>query len=601
MSTTNINRISRKEFAKNKFLKFKQYAFSHKKTSIVAIIILALLFYWLIKVIFPTPTITTYAVAEVQKGAIVTNVTGSGQVSASNQISLNAKSSGDILRINVTTGQEVKAGQVIAQIDNPSAYLNLQSAQIAYQKLVQPADAPTLIQAQNDLSNTKQSLAKSGDDINTAYDTAYNSVATTYIDLTSVTNGANDMLNGTGFLSDQTLQGKSNTIKDLRTSAGADFDKVKRAYNDMLMVYRNSSRSNSTSSIDSLIKTTYTTTKDLSNVLIALKNTVDFIKNTDQNYSSSNQTSVAMNTAMSSLTTWISSMNSDLSNLSSSMNNISDLNNTIKNGPQTLAQKQANLDKIIGGADDLDVASQKINLQQAQLTYQNIFITAPFDGVIAKITANPSDTVSSGASIGTIITKNKVADITVNEVDAAKIVAGQKASLTFDAIDGLSISGVVQSIDLVGTVTQGVVNYNVKITFDIQDDRVKSGMSVSASIITNNKQDVIVVPNSAVKIKKGIQYVDVFSANVATSTTPVTVNETPMQQEVTVGLSNDTSTEILSGLKVGDKIVTKTAVVSATAAKTSTAPSLFGSGGNRSGTTGGSSIIRTGGGAPAGR
>ncbi len=586
---------------KNNYPKFKQYVIKHKKTSIAVAIILILIIYELYKVLFPASTITTYAIADVQKGAIVTNVTGSGQVSASNQIDLKAKSSGNILKINVTTGQEVKAGQVIAQIDNPGAYLDLQSAQIAYQKLVQPADQSTLIQAQNDFNSTKQSLTKSADDLSSAYDTAYSSIASTYIDLSDIINGSNDMLySGTGFLSDQNLIGRSNETKNQKNSNGINFDKAKSAYNNVLQTYRSSSRLDSTSSADSLIKKTYDVSKQLSSVLVELKNTVDYVKNTDPNSTPSSSASAAANTASSNLTSWIGKINSDLSSLSSSMNNISDLKNTIQNGPQTLAQKQASLDKITTGADSLDVASQKINLAQAQLAYQNIFITAPFDGVIAQITAKPSDTVSSGGSIGTIITKNKVADITVNEVDAAKISAGQKASLTFDAIDGLNISGVVQSIDLIGTVTQGVVNYNVKITFDVQDDRVKSGMSVSASVITNNKQDVIVIPNGAVKIKNGVQYVEVFSANVATSTTPVVVNETPVQQEITVGLSNDTSTEIVSGLNVGDRIVTKTSTASATAAKTAAAPSLFGSGGNRSGSTG-SSIIRTGGGAPAGR
>ena len=591
---------------KNNYSKFKQYVIKHKKTSIAVAIVLVIVIYEIYKSLFPASTVTMYTVADVQKGSIVTNVTGSGQVSASNQIDLKAKSSGSILRINTVTGQEVKAGQTIAQIDNPGAYLDLQSAQIAYQKLVQPADTSTLIQSQNDLNSAKQSLTKSADDLNNSYDTAYSSIASTYIDLTDVINGANDMLySGTGFLSDQNLIARSNETKNLKNSAGVNFDKAKSAYNNVLQVYRSSSRSDSTSSIDSLIKTTYDVSKQLSSVLVQLKNTVDYIKNTDpNNTSASTASNAAANTAASNLTSWIGKINSDLSSLSSSINSINDLKNTIQNGPQTLAQKQAGLDKITGGANDLDVASQKINLEQAQLAYQNIFITAPFDGVIAQITAKPSDTVSSGASIGTIITKNKVADITVNEVDAAKISAGQKATLTFDAIDGLSISGVVQSIDLVGTVTQGVVNYNVKITFDIQDDRVKSGMSVSASIITENKQDVIVVPNSAVKIKNGVQYVEVFSTNVATSTIPEVVSETPVQQEVTVGLSNDTSTEIVSGLNVGDRIITKTSTASATAAKTTAAPSLFGSGGNRGSTTGGGSIIRTGGGgggAPAGR
>ena len=587
---------------KNNYLKFKQYVLKHKKTSIAVAIVLLVIIYELYKVIFPASTVTMYTVADVQKGSIVTNVTGSGQVSASNQIDLKAKSSGNILKINITTGQDVKAGQVIAQIDNPGAYLDLQSAQIAYQKLVQPADQPTLIQAQNDLSSTKQSLAKSADDLSNAYDAGYTNIASSYIDLSDAISGSGDMLySANGFLTDINLVNRSVDVKNLRSTAGANFDKAKANYNTALLTYRSSSRTDPQTSMDQLIESTYDVTKQVSSALKDLKNTVDYIKNTDPSTASNSSANVAATTAANNLTTWIDKINSDLSSLSSSMNNISDLKNTIQNGPQTLAQKQANLDKVTAGATDLDVASQEINLKQAQLAYQNTFITAPFDGVIAQITAKPSDTVSSDGSIGTIITKNKVADITVNEVDAAKISAGQKATLTFDAIDGLSISGVVQSIDLVGTVTQGVVNYNVKITFDVQDDRVKSGMSVSASIITNNKQDVIVVPNSAVKIKNGVQYVEVFSANVATSTTPELVNETPVQQEVVVGLSNDTSTEIVSGLNVGDRIVTKTTTASATVAKTtSSAPSLFGSaGGNRGGASSGSIIRTGGGGAPA--
>lgn len=552
----------------SKYLKLKQYAFSHKKTSIVVTIVLALIIYWLVKIIFPASTVTTYAVSEVQKGSIVTNVTGSGQVSASNQIELKTKASGDILKVNVTTGQEVKAGQTIAQIDNPSAYLDLRSAQIAYAKFVQPADDSTRIQAENDLNSTKQSVAKASDNLNNAYDTGYNAVASTYLDLTDTMTGASDMLySGTGFLSDQNLISMPTDTKMTKNRVGVSFDRIYNRYKDALVVYKSSSRSGSTDSIDQLLKTTYDITKEFSTVLKDFKNTVDYIKTIDSNHSSANSNAAA-NTAANNLTSWIGKINSDLSSLSNSINSIEDLKNTVKNGPQTLAQKQASYDKVIQGADSLDVEAQRINLQQKQLTYQNLFITAPFNGVIAKISVKPSDSVSSGASIGTIITKEKVADITVNEVDAAKIVTGQKATLTFDAISDLSITGIVQSIDLVGTVTQGVVNYNVKITFDVQDDRVKSGMSVSASIITNNKQDVIVVPNSAVKIKGGVQYIEIFSANVATSTVAQEVDETPFQQIVEVGLSNDTSTEIVSGLNVGDRIVTKTSTTNATAKKT---------------------------------
>src|SRR5207248_903868 len=93
-----------------------------------------------------------------------------------------------------------------------------------------------------------------------------------------------------------------------------------------------------------------------------------------------------------------------------------------------------------------------------------------------------------------------------------------KATLTFDAIPDLTISGTVAEIDSLGTVSQGVVTYNVKISFDTQDSRIKGAMSVSAAIITEVKQDVLVVLNSAVKSSSGASYVEMFDTPLAAPT-----------------------------------------------------------------------------------
>jgi hypothetical protein len=147
----------------------------------------------------------------------------------------------------------------------------------------------------------------------------------------------------------------------------------------------------------------------------------------------------------------------------------------------------------------------------------------------------------------------------------------------------------VVEIDTVGTVSQGVVTYAVKLSFDTQDERVKSGMSVSASIVTDIKQDVLSVPASAVKSAGDVSYVEILSIPASEATqSPMGVmsDALPTQQVVEVGLSNDTVTEIVSGLKEGDTIVTRTIV--AGTQTTPTAPSLFGGGGTRS--TGGTRV-----------
>ena len=141
--------------------------------------------------------------------------------------------------------------------------------------------------------------------------------------------------------------------------------------------------------------------------------------------------------------------------------------------------------------------------------------------------------------------------------------------MTFDAIDGLDITGQVADLDTIGTVSQGVVTYNIKIVFDAQDDRIKSGMSTNAIVITDSKTDVLYAPNSAVKTDaSGGNYVQ-------------TLDDSGQPRNVTVkiGLVNDTDTEIISGLNEGDKIVTQT--VSSSAASGAPKSSSGGFGGVR--------------------
>ena len=103
-------------------------------------------------------------------------------------------------------------------------------------------------------------------------------------------------------------------------------------------------------------------------------------------------------------------------------------------------------------------------------------------------------------------------------------------------------------------------------------------MSVSAAIIIDMAQDVFVVPSSAVKNKNGSSYVEIFDTPLATPAVGVQGSLSkvlPKQQTVTVGISDDTSSEIISGLKEGDVIVTKT--ITGTAITTTSTKSILGS------------------------
>jgi HlyD family secretion protein len=534
----------------DKFSKIKSWAISHKKTSIVLILILAFLGYKIYQNFTNTSGQPKYIISFVKKGSIITAVTGSGQVSANNQIDVQSKASGDIVGVYVKPGQTVSSGTLLAQVDTKDASLTLQSAELAYQKLVEPAKP--------------QDIKAAKVNVNTAYNDGWNSVSSTFIDYPSIITGMDNMFyKSGGYLNNINVIQRNDAYRSYIEKAGINYDQAKAQYAVVLAEYNSLSRSSATSSIDLLINDTQKMIKMMADALKNTQSAVSFISQTESD------TSIAATTAGSNVNSWTATLNSHLSSVLSAQSSITNTQNT--------------LDNLERGADKLDVEAQQVSLQKQQLAYQNYFIRAPFDGIIARVPVSIGSP-GSGATIATMVTNQKIANISLNEVDVAKIKVGDKVNLTFDAIDGLNITGEVAEIDLVGTASQGVVNYNIKIGFDTQDDRVKSGMSVNASIITNNKQDVLVVPSSSIKSQGNTYYVDYFDQKYpeATASAGVTSTITPLSKQVEIGLSDDTNTEIVSGLNEGDQIIGRTVTQTTT---TSATPSIFGAASNRNSST----------------
>jgi len=163
--------------------------------------------------------------------------------------------------------------------------------------------------------------------------------------------------------------------------------------------------------------------------------------------------------------------------------------------------------------------------------------------------------------------------VAISEVDIPNIKVDAPATLTFDSLPNKTFAGRVINMDTIGTTSSGVTTYNVEVVLENIDPAMRPGMSASASIITNRKDHVLLVPNGAVKTQGTQTTVSVMKNGVATPT------------DVTVGLSNDLETEIVSGLSEGDVVTTGTTTNSGVTGSGS-ATSLFG-GSNRGGGMGG--------------
>lgn len=583
------------------------YALAHKVIS--TIVLLAVLYggYHYYGVFTAPSAATRYVTSTVASGTIVSSLTETGQVSASQQITLSPKASGEVMGVYVKPGDYVYAGQIVAQLDPTDARQSLRSAELSYQHALLSYQQTTatstlalnLVVAQNNAANAQITLQKTHDD-------TYASIASIYSDLGTIVTGLDNVLhssNVSGRANQQNIDAYTDLVlahdQDIavyKNSADTAYTSAYSAYTSAVAAYKATSGSTiSNNDLLTLAKATYTAVQTVSD---AVRNSHDFFDRVTSDYSLYNLgSSPVLATLLSSTNTYTSTISSDLGTALSAQSNL-------VSAEQTLAQANNTLQSTEGGSNTLTVQSAELSLQQArdsvtnaQTAVANYSVVAPFGGTIAAVGVQKYDQAGSGTSVATLVTNEKTATVTVNEVDASKIKTGQKATLTFDALPNVSIAGTVASIDSVGTVSQGVVAYNVVIGFDTQNASVMPDMSVTASIITGTETG-LVVPASAIKTSGTENYVQVFDPPLANSSVigGATSPTAPKRVLVTTGLTDAENTIIKSGLTAGMQVVDKTiAGTTATAAKTTTsAPSILNAAGGagRGGAAGGASAFR---------
>jgi HlyD family secretion protein len=223
-----------------------------------------------------------------------------------------------------------------------------------------------------------------------------------------------------------------------------------------------------------------------------------------------------------------------------------------------LEQAQKNLDSKMRTAQaSLDNA--KLALEQAQRNLDKAKITAPFDGIVAAVNYSIADSTGTSAAATVVDLSHLQIKVNVAEVDLAKIKVGNPAQVTLDALPGATYNARVTAISPTGTVTQGVVNYPILLELIDADNAIKPGMTANPTIEVERRENVLLIPTRAVRTQGNQKIVTVQSEGRLTQT------------RVTTGLSNDTSVEIISGLKEGDVII-----VNQTATRTGNVPGGMG-------------------------
>jgi HlyD family secretion protein len=212
----------------------------------------------------------------------------------------------------------------------------------------------------------------------------------------------------------------------------------------------------------------------------------------------------------------------------------------------TLATKSGNVRASDIALQQEAVRQAELAVQQAQIDQDNNTLVAPFDGVVASVSGNPGEIAPTGTNgFITLVDPSAVrVDVTVDETDVAKIAVGKNATLTFDALPGRSFRGKVISVAPNGTLSQGVVTYPVSISLDTRNQTLPGGLTASATITIDEKNDVLVVPLRAVRRQGRDRVVEVMGEDGKTS-----------PRAVKTGVQNEQLVEITDGLQEGDQVL----------------------------------------------
>lgn len=228
-------------------------------------------------------------------------------------------------------------------------------------------------------------------------------------------------------------------------------------------------------------------------------------------------------------------------------------NGTLASANAQLVAAQIQLERLLEGADEIDIQRAEIQLQQAELAVEmanasldRFRLVAPFDGVIARNNLIVGELPPSTGAIQLIDDSEFYVDLAIDETEIADIEVGQPVSLRLDALPEASITGHIERVAQTPTRIGQVVTYIARVTLDPTLEPIRVGMNTTATIKVQQLEDVMTLRNRFIRIDR------------ATQQAYVTIQREDgrfEEVEVELGLRSETHSQVVSGLEPGQRVV----------------------------------------------
>jgi HlyD family secretion protein len=532
----------------------KKFRKTKKRTKIITGVVLIIVLAVLIPLIFKKDE-QQYELTEVKRGVVIEEVSATGDVEAAEEVDLKFKTGGTIESINVKIGDKVKKGTYLARLASGNAYSQYLQAQASYNQaeakldqLLAGASSEKINVYERITENAKiafaDARAKADNDLNQDY----NSALVYLIDASSKYNKA---------LAD--LKDMEKIYFYRTTSLEVAFrDKRIKAEEAYLGV-----SSLNIKGVDELVDIAVSDPKreNIDSALIGMRSglekAIDVLDYTKKAMADASIRENVSSTDRSTIDADIANINTAYSNINTAKADIANqkiANQTnINSAENALKKAEADLEELKAAPRNVDIAVYQADVDKYSANVNEYFqklkdasIISPFDGIIAKIDGKiGEDIIANNKTIISLISPGNFqirADI--SEADIKKVNIGNPVKITLDAFPEETLTGQIIEVESGKTIVEGIVYYRVKILFDNAENKIKSGMTADTTIETNKKENVLYVPQRAISYKNDSRLVKIPK------------NKTIEEIKVETGLKgNNGETEIISGLKEGDKVI----------------------------------------------
>jgi RND family efflux transporter MFP subunit len=481
-------------------------------------------------------------VSTARLGNLISTITVVGELDAVQREDLTfSKMSGAtrLAQLNVKTGQTVKAGDVIATID-PAPYQqaldqaqsDLQAAEEKLADLKTPATKLEVAKASLAVAKAENTLAQAKKDLSTAQSP----------DLASLQNAVRDAQDSLTLAEQQQIIAQHDALAKSERDLQYAVDWHQRRINDLQQLV--STGQANLEQKDALAKEQEALGLAQADLARVQANRQLSLQAAAASVAKARAT---LEDAQEALAT--AKAGGDKLALAKAKVAVQEAEVALASAQDARATLEQGADAITLAAAQADVDKKRLALADAKAALAAATLTAPFDGTILKVNVTTDNLISANTQIAAIANlKNLQVLASVDETTIRKVAVDQTAQITFDALAGQTLRGKVQSVPLQGALQGNVMVYEVPISLTGAENLpLLVGMTANVKLQVGQAANALLVPAMAVQ-QVGAGY-QVLTPN----------SEDPQGQPkavaVEIGLSDGVNTQIVSGLKVGDKVL----------------------------------------------